>query len=142
MANFTLSSPLSRLVMRPLFADWDQDFPQLSSSSGIDVYEEDDKVVVKASVPGIPAEKVEVEYENGVLHIHARHEETQEQKEKKKVVYRQDRVASFDYSTTLPRTIDPKSIEAITENGVISITAKISEEVMRKRIPVKASSKK
>lgn len=142
MANFTLSSPLSRFMMRPLFTEWDQDFPQLTSSSGLDVYEEENRVVVKAAVPGIPAEQVEVEYENGVLHIHARYEETKEQKEKKKVVYRQDRISSFDYSTTLPRTIDPKSIEAVTENGVVEITAKISEEAMRKRIPVKVSGRK
>jgi HSP20 family protein len=142
MANFTLNSPLSRLVFRPLMSDWDQDFSQISASEGLDVYEEDDVVVIKASVPGIPAEKVEVEYENGVLHIHARPEETQEQREKKKVVYRQDRVRSFDYSTTLPRTIDPKSIEAVTEDGVVRITAKISEEAMRKRIPVKTAVKK
>lgn len=142
MANFTLTSPLSRMVFRPLLSDWDQDFSQFTYSDGLDVFEENDTVVVKASVPGIPADKVEVEYENGVLHIHARHEETQEQKEKKKVVYRQDRVQSFDYSTTLPRTIDPKSIEAVTEDGVIKVTAKISEEAMRKRIPVRSIGKK
>jgi len=142
MANFTLGSPLSRMVLRPLFSEWDQDFSTNANSSGLDVYEEENSVVVKASVPGIPAETVEVEYENGVLHIHARYEENKEQKEKKKVVYRQDRVVSFDYSTTLPRTIDPKSIEAVTENGVVTITAKISEEAMRKRIPVKDIGKK
>lgn len=140
MANLRLATPLARMMFRPVMPDWDEEWPAITMSEGIDVYEEDDKVVVKAAVPGIPAEKVDVEYENGVLHIHARYEETQEEKDKKTVVYRQDRVSSFDYSTTLPRTIDPKNIEAVVSDGVVTVSARVAEEAKRKRIPVKAMS--
>ncbi|QQS43322.1 Hsp20/alpha crystallin family protein [Candidatus Roizmanbacteria bacterium] len=138
MANLKLSSPLARMMFRPVFSEWDEDWPQPAMTEGLDIYEEDDTVVVKAAVPGVPAENVDVEYENGVLHIHARYEESQEEKEKKTVVYRQDRVSSFDYSTTLPRTIDPQTMEAHVEDGVIRVSAKVAEEAKRKRIPVKA----
>ncbi len=138
MANLRLTSPLARMMFRPMLTDWEDEWPQMTMTEGLDVFEEDDKVIVKAAVPGVPAENVDVEYENGVLHIHARYEESQEEKDKKTVVYRQDRISSFDYSTTLPRTIDPKSMEAHVEDGVIKVSAKVAEEAKRKRIPVKA----
>lgn len=142
MANLRLSSPLARMMLRPVFPDWDEEWTQIAMTEGLDVYEEDDKVIVKAAVPGVPAEKVDVEYENGVLHIHARYEESQEEKDKKTAVYRQDRITSFDYSTTLPRTIDPQSMEADVEDGVVRVSVKVAEEAKRKRIPVKSLTEK
>ena len=139
MANIRLSSPLARFMYRPFMADFDEEWPEMSVDSGLDVYEEGDKVIVEAPVPGVPAENVDIEYENGVLHIRAHFEESKEEKEKKKVVYKQERVSSFNYSTTLPRPVDPKSIEATVSDGVVMIRAKIAEEAKRKKIPVKAA---
>jgi HSP20 family molecular chaperone IbpA len=84
---------------------------------------------------------VEVTYEDGVLRIRAKYEEKEEEKKKRKVVYRMDRVTSFDYTTTLPRPVDEKSIEARVENGVVVVSAKIAEEAKPKKIPVKVASK-
>ncbi|GIW64355.1 MAG: hypothetical protein KatS3mg092_0288 [Patescibacteria group bacterium] len=130
--------PFTRSFLKPFFA-WEdeEDLPELTMTEGLDVYEEDDQVVVKAAVPGVPADKVDVTFEDGVLRIRAKVEEKKEEKEKRKVVYRMDRVASFDYTTTLPRAVDEKTLEAKVENGVVTITAKIAEAAKPKRIPVK-----
>jgi len=142
MVNLKLYSPLSRMMFRPMMPDWDEEWPQMTMTEGLDVYEEEDKVVVKAAVPGIPAQKVNVDFEDGVLRITARSEESEEEKKKKKVIYRQDRVISFDYTATLPRAIDPSTMEAQVEDGVVIITAKVAETAKKKSIPVKAKSKK
>ncbi|MCX7881090.1 MAG: Hsp20/alpha crystallin family protein [Patescibacteria group bacterium] len=130
--------------LRP-FLSWDEEeeenWPELTMTEGLDVYEEEDRVIVKAAVPGIPSDKVEVTFEDGVLRIRAKVEEKEEEKKKRKVVYRMDRVASFDYTTTLPRPVDEKSIEAKVENGVVVISAKIAEEAKPKKIPVKVAGK-
>lgn len=119
----------------------DEEGMEIKMTEGLDVYEEEDQVVVKAAVPGVSADQVEVTFEDGVLRITARTQSTEEEKKKKKVVYRMDRVASFDYTTTLPRAIDANSLDAKVENGVVIITGKIAEEAKPKKIAVKASGK-
>lgn len=130
--------PFTRSFLKPFFS-WEdeEDMPELTMTEGLDVYEEDDNIVVKAAVPGVPADKVEVTFEDGVLRIKGKVEEKKEEKEKRRVVYRMDRVVSFDYTTTLPRAVDEKTLEAKVENGVVVITAKIAEAAKPKKIPVK-----
>lgn len=117
--------------------DMEDIWPSGPVNQGLDVYEENDKIVVKAAVPGIPAEKVEITFEDGVLRIRASMQETEEEKEKKSVVYRMERSTSFDYATTFPRPVDTAQIDARVEDGVVVITAPIAEAAKPKKIEVK-----
>lgn len=130
-----------RSWIRTFWPEDEEEWPELTLTEGLDVYEEDDKVVVKAAVPGVPSDKVDITYEDGVLRIKARVEESEEEKKKRKVVYRMEKVASFDYTTTFPRPVDEKSIEAHVEDGVVTVSAKIAEAAKPKKIPVKTKSK-
>jgi HSP20 family protein len=123
----------------PFFPVFDEDdtFPQFKVNDNLDVYETDNEIVVKAAVPGISADKVDVTFEDGVLRITAKLEETNEEKEKKKVVYRQQRVSYFDYTTTLPRAVDGDKIEAEVVNGVVTVKAPIAPAAKPKKIAVK-----
>jgi HSP20 family protein len=107
-------------------------------TDGLDVFETDTEIVVKAAVPGIPAEKVNVTFEDGVLRIKAEAEETEEEKKAKKVVYRQQKMSYFDYTTTLPRAVDGEKISAEVNDGVVVIKAPIAEAAKPKKIAVKA----
>lgn len=116
---------------------WDEDdAPSLRTSSGLDVYETDSDVVVKAAVPGIKAEDVDITFEDGVLRISATHEEHEEEKKKKKVVYQADRTSSFSYTTTLPRAIDSEKIQAEVEDGIVVVTAPLAAEAKPRKITV------
>lgn len=126
-----------RSFFRPATWDDDEQWPEVSMTEGLDVYEEGDAIVTKAAVPGIPADKVDVTYEDGVLRIQAKYEETEEEKKKKKVVYRKEKVSSFNYTTVLPRPIDEKSIEADVSDGVVTVKAQIAERAKPKKIQVK-----
>jgi len=97
--------------MQPFFEE-DYDWPEMTMTQGLNIYEEDDKVIVKAATPGIPEDKLEITYEDGVLHIHGSAKETEEEKRKKKVVYKKQMVSSVDYTTYLPRAVDSGKIEA------------------------------
>lgn len=135
------NSQFPRFFFKPMMWDeMEQDWPQMTMTEGLDVYEEGDKVVVKAAVPGVPADKVDITFEDGVLRVRARMEETEEEKSRKKVVYRMDRVASFDYTTTLPRPVDEKSIEADVVDGVVIVSAKIAEAAKPKKIEVRKNA--
>lgn len=127
-----------RLFTRwPVLSD-EEEWPAMTMNEGLDVYETDNEVVVKAAVAGIPADKVEVTFEDNVLRIKAHVEETAEEKKKKKVVYRQQRVSSFDYTTTLPRAIDSNKITAEVAEGVVTVKAPIAAAAKPKRISVRA----
>lgn len=126
---------------------WPPSFPTLLGSDetpmtvtgGMDIYETDNEIIVKAPVPGIPPEEVSVTYENGVLRIQARHEETEKEKKQKGAVYRQQMVRAFDYTTTLPRPVDTNKISAEVSDGIVTVTAPISEAAQPKKIPVKTA---
>jgi HSP20 family protein len=137
--------PFSPWLADRLFsvADEDEtdDWPQLCVTEGLDVYETDSDVVVKAAVPGIPADKVEVTFEDGVLRIKAKTEEAKEEKAKKKVVYRQQRMSYFDYTTTLPRAVDGDRISAEVVDGVVTVNAPLVPQAKPKKIAVKSRAK-
>jgi HSP20 family protein len=117
---------------------WDEDeWPELTMTDGLNVYEEAGNVFIEASVPGIPEDKLEITYEDGVLRIQGKMEETEEEKKKNKIVHRMQRIASFNYSTYLPRPIDEKKIEATVKNGVLTVKAPVAEAAKPKRIQVK-----
>jgi len=124
------------------FFDEEESWPQIRVTEGLDVYETDSDVIVKAAVPGIPADKVEVTFEDGVLRIKAKAEETKEEKERKKVVYRQQRMSYFDYTTTLPRAVDGDKISAEVNDGVVTVKAPIAEAARPKKITVQTKSSK
>jgi HSP20 family protein len=128
------------LWRRPRFFE-EEDWPELTITEGLDVYEEDNKVVVKAAVPGIKEKDLEVTYEDGVLNISGRTEEKEEEKKKNRVVHKMERVSSFNYTTYLPRPIKADKIEASIEDGVVMVTAPVTEEAKPRRIPVKTAAK-
>lgn len=136
-------NPFSPWLPERLFSVFDEEeaWPQPRLTEGLDVYETDTDVVIKAAVPGVPADQVHITFEDGVLRIKAKLEETKEEKDKKKVIYRQQKVSSFDYTTTLPRAVDSDHISAEVKDGVITVTAPISEAARPKTITVKSGDK-
>jgi HSP20 family protein len=132
---------VQKQMMQPFFEDV-EDWPELTMTQGLNVYEEDDTVVVKAAVPGIPEDKLEITYEDGMLHIRGSIQETEEEKKKKKVVYRKQMISSVDYTTYLPRPINAENIDAEVKDGVVTIKASVAEAAKPKRIAVKTTVKK
>jgi len=130
--------PLKPLTdLKPLFWD-DEDWTELKSTEGLNVYEEGDKVVVEASVPGIKADQVKVTYEDGVLRVSASSKDEKSRKEGKKIIHQWNKVSVFEYTTYLPRPIDEKKLDAQLKDGVLTISAPISEAAKAKEITVKS----
>ena len=121
--------------------NWLSQLFDTGTSTGLDVYETNDAIVVEAQVPGIKEENIEINIDGNVLTINATQKETEEQKDKKKTVYKSTRQTSFSYSTNLPRIVDPSKAEAEVEQGVLKITIPKSEEDKPKKIEVKKKTK-
>lgn len=131
-----------------IFPRWYRRFPKLleedwfEEQEGLTVYETDDEVVVEANMAGVPAEKVDVSIEGGVITIKGEHKETEEEKKRKKVVYRQAREARYLYTANIPCPVKADKASAEMENGVLTVTIPKEEAAKPKKVKVKAKVKK
>ncbi len=108
------------------------------SETGLDIYETENSVVVEAQIPGVPEEEVDISVEGNVLTIAADHQETEEEKEDKKAIYRETRQRSFRYTTNLPRSVDAEKADASIDQGILRVEIPIAEEERAKKIEVKS----
>ncbi len=113
------------------------DLTAVSSSPAIDMFQTEDEVVVKASLPGIKSEQVQISVAGDTLTIKG---ETQQNNEVKEKAYhiREQRWGSFERSVLLPTSVVSDKAKAEFEDGILTITLPKAEEVKPKLITVKA----
>ena len=132
----TLRYPLMRAISRwPEF--WDDDLLDFSTTqSGLDVYETDNQVVIKANVAGVPADKVDLTFDRGVLSIRAQATE-QEEDQKKKHYNRSS--WNYAYRVTVPGEINfNQEPSAEVESGVLTVIFQKTAKAKPKKLTVKA----
>ena len=102
----------------------------------VDIYETDaHEVVLKAELPDMKREDINVTFENGVLTL--RGERKFEQEVKKDNYQRiERRHGAFSRSFTLPNTVDAGKISAAYKDGVLTIRLPQREEAKPKQIAV------
>ena len=109
------------------FADFEKNFfGEMSRSvSGFntDIRDNGSEYVLEAELPGFNKEDIQVEVHDGMLHISAKHEEKQEEKDEKSGQYirRERRYGSFQRSFSL-NGVDPDNIEGQYQDGVLKLT--------------------
>jgi HSP20 family protein len=102
----------------------------------LDVYEEKDSVVVKAELPGMKKEEVEVNLAGENLTIKGEKKEDKEVKEDD--YYRRERsYGSFLRTIALPCDVKSDEITASFKDGVLEIRMPKTEEAKKKSISVK-----
>jgi HSP20 family protein len=107
------------------------------SVPAIDMYQTDDEIVVKAAMPGIKADEVQINVTGEVLTLkgEVKHEE---EKQEKAWHIREQRFGSFERSVVLPTDVVADKAKADFENGILTITLPKAEEVKPKAISIKA----
>ena len=109
----------------------------MSWSPRVDVSETDKAITVKADIPGVSPEDIEVTIANGALAL--RGEKREETKEEKDNVRRSERfVGKFYRSIPLPEGCDPERITAETAKGVVTVTIPRKASAQPRKIAVKA----
>jgi len=104
----------------------------------VDVFEDRDKYVVTAELPGMKKEEIQVALDGNTLTISG--ERKQEQEKQEGDTYRAERFfGRFQRSLTLPAAVDASKIQASYKDGVLTITLSKSEEAKPKQIQVKTS---
>jgi len=107
------------------------------SSPAIDMYQTDNEVVVKAALPGMKADEVQINVTGYILTLKGELKHEEEQKDRSWHV-REHRWGAFERSITLPTGVISDKAKADFENGILTITLPKSEEVKPRVITVKA----
>jgi len=106
----------------------------------IEVFDKEDKFVVKAEVPGMKEDDIDVSVVGDTLTI--RGEKKAETEVKEEDYYCCERsYGSFSRSIALPSHVDANKIDADYENGVLEVSLPKKPEVKPKKIAVSAKKK-
>jgi HSP20 family protein len=104
----------------------------------VDEYREDGVLVVRAEMPGISADDVELTVSDHVLHI-AADRRVEEETEEKGYVRREIRAGSFRRELVLPPGVTESDITATYKDGMLEVRIPAPAEVPVTRIPITAS---
>ena len=106
----------------------------------IEVFEKEDKFVVKAELPGMKEEDIDVSVVGDTLTVKGERKTETEVKEEDYYCCERS-YGSFFRSIALPSTVDAEKIEASYENGVLEVSLPKAAEVKPKKISVSAKKK-
>jgi HSP20 family protein len=145
MSNLTRWEPMREMMTLRQAMDqlFDDAFTRPRGASGVsivpamDLYQTADEVVVKANLPGLKAEDVQISVANGVLSLHGEFKQENEQNEATYHVLER-RYGSFERSVTLPTDVQTDKAKADFQDGVLTITLPKAETVKPKMITIKA----
>ncbi|MDD3679311.1 MAG: Hsp20/alpha crystallin family protein [Candidatus Shapirobacteria bacterium] len=126
--------PWTRNFLRPFFDEEEVGFLENNSLTS---YETENDFVVKANVAGVPASEVDISIDRGVVTIRAEHEETKEEKQTKRVVYREGRAAKYLYTTSIPCPVIGEKAQADVENGIVTVIIPKAPEAKPQKVKVK-----
>jgi HSP20 family protein len=104
----------------------------------VDITEDDKTYIIKAELPEVKKEDVQVRVENGVLTITG--ERKAEKEEKGKKYHRIERsYGAFARSFTLPDNVDADRVSAAFKDGMLTVSVTKSEKTQPKHIEVKVA---
>jgi len=127
LSSFFGEAPSRRGRQEGNFSSW---------SPAVDIIEEDKEFVVKADLPEVKKENIQVTVENGVLNIHG--ERKFEKEEKNRRFHRSERAyGTFTRSFSLPEGADSTKLRAHFKDGLLEIHMPKSETAQPKQIQVK-----
>ena len=109
----------------------------------IDVCEKDDRIEVKAELPGMDENDIDVQLSDHMLVISGEKKEEHEEGEKEGNYYVSERrYGSFKRSIAVPKGIDQNKVDASFKKGVLTVVLQKTPESREKvkKIKVKASA--
>ena len=144
MSNLTRWEPVREMMTLRDAMDrlFDDAFTRPLSVSGvsamvaIDMYQTDDEVIVKATLPGLIADDVDITVTGETLTLRGEFKQETEEKETSYHI-REQRYGSFERSILLPTDVKADKASANFENGILTIAMPIAEEVKPRSITIK-----
>lgn len=130
---------LMRQRIDRMFDDLTTGGEQSATRAKIDVVEKDGDLLIRADMPGIKPQDIEVEVQGDMLTIRGQHEESKEDS-KESFLRRERSYKSFSRSLSLPPGIDAKAIEANCHDGVLEVKVPVPKEESSQPVRIKPKS--
>jgi HSP20 family protein len=106
------------------------------AAPAVDLYEEKDDIVVKAELPGMDKDNIEVNLTDHTLTIKG--EKKKEEEVKEENYYRSERsYGSFLRTLELPKGVHTDKVKASFKNGILEVRLPKTEEAKAKEVKVK-----
>jgi HSP20 family protein len=123
-------SPLAELTRTTqLLSGW---------TPAVDLFEDKDNFVIRAELPGMKKEDIDISLHGDVLTLSG--ERKEQEVFDKAETYRAERfLGRFQRSVTLPFAVDSKKVQASYRDGILNVTLPKTEEAKPKQIEVKVS---
>lgn len=109
----------------------------VSAMPAIDMYQNEDDLIVKASLPGLTKDNVDITIAENVLTLRGEYK-TNENEADKAYHIREQRYGIFERALRLPTDVEVDKAKAEFENGILNITLPKAEAVKPKLISIKA----
>lgn len=135
---FELRDDLDRLFDSPL-AELTRSTQLLGGwTPALDMFEDKDNVVIRAELPGMKKDEIEVSVHDGCLTLSG--ERKSEQKADEGSAHRSERFfGRFQRTISLPTSVCVDKVKAQYKDGILSVTLPKSEEAKPKHINVQVS---
>jgi HSP20 family protein len=136
----TLQTEMNRLF-NTFFDEGGKDGERRRWAPAVDLLEREHSLVLRADLPGLKEDDVQIEVRDNVLTISG--ERQAESEDSEQGYYRIERAfGSFSRSLTLPDGVDADKIEAHFEDGVLEVKIPKPEERKPKRISIGGKDQK
>lgn len=134
----SLHNEMNRLFTGNLEGQSAGEFARGAWSPSVDIYEDKDRLIVEAELPGMNRDDFELTVENNVLTL--RGERKFEKKTEGDNYHRVERsYGSFTRQFTLPQTVTSEGATADFENGVLRVALPKREETKARKIEITGS---
>ncbi len=130
--TFQVMNDLHRRLDRALGAAGLTDVPRASELGWVDLTETPDELVLRADLPGVDADALDISLKEEVLTLTA--ERRVEVPEGHKVHVRERRPYKFTRSFALPTRVDPEKVGARLRDGVLTVRLAKAEAVKPRQI--------
>ncbi len=118
--------------------DWNDMFEY--DETELDMYEEEDKVVVKLKAPGFDDKNVNITVEDNTVTITGSAETKEEEEDKAKKYYKKEITQrSFTRTVSLPSKVLVDKANAEFKNGILQLTLPKAEESKPKKVEIKVN---
>lgn len=104
----------------------------------LSIWESEDKLVLEVDLPGVDESSLDVTVEDGVLNLTGTRARADHQGELK---HAETRCGEFTRSVRLHESLDPTSVTAELNNGVLTLEISRRTESLPRRVPVTIRSK-
>ena len=123
-------------TMRALMRPWKLDLAEAAPRIKIDLTEQDGSFAIKAEIPGVRKEDIDVRVDGNLVTISAEVKSEKEEKEGTRVLRRERQQGFASRSFSLACPVDEAQVEAKYENGVLELKLPKKAGTPNKRIAV------